>query len=323
MSAGLDRNLPEAVMTDIRFDGRVAVVTGAGSGLGRAHALELARRGARVVVNDPGGDVAGQGGDTSIAERVAAEIRGAGGQAVADTHSVGAPESAKRVIQTAIDAWGRIDILVNNAGILRDKTLAKMDMHDFDHVVRVHLGGSAYCTHAALAHMQAAGYGRIVFTTSSAGLYGNFGQANYAAAKMGLVGLMNALRQEIGKYDIRVNTVAPVAVTRMTEGLPFADLIEVATPERVSPAVIFLAAESCTLNGEIIAAGGNYFSRVQVVEGEGVRCPGGVTPTAEWVAANWAAIADMGGARPFDSAMAALDGQFRAIESEITDGVGG
>jgi NAD(P)-dependent dehydrogenase (short-subunit alcohol dehydrogenase family) len=198
-------------MTDIRFDGRVAVVTGAGSGLGRAHALELARRGARVVVNDPGGDVAGQGGDTSIAERVAAEIRGDGGQAVADTHSVGAPESAKRVIQTAIDTWGRIDILVNNAGILRDKTLAKMDMHDFDHVVRVHLGGSAYCTHAALPHMQAAGYGRIVFTTSSAGLYGNFGQSNYAAAKLGIVGLMNALRQELGKYDIRVNTVAPIA----------------------------------------------------------------------------------------------------------------
>jgi NAD(P)-dependent dehydrogenase (short-subunit alcohol dehydrogenase family) len=310
-------------MKDIRFDGRVAVVTGAGSGLGRAHAIELARRGARVVVNDPGGNVNGQGGDGSVAERVAQEIRAAGGQAVADTHSVGAPESAKRVIQTAIDTWGKIDVLINNAGILRDKTLVKMDMHDFDHVVRVHLGGSAYCTHAALPHMQEAGYGRIVFTTSSAGLYGNFGQANYAAAKMGLVGLMNALKHETGKYNILVNTVAPVAVTRMTEGLPFADLIEIATPDRVTPAVVFLASQACTFSGEIVAAGGNYFSRVQVVEALGTRCPADTMPTPEWVAENWDAIADMTAARPFASAMAAMDGQFKDIESESADGVGG
>jgi len=309
-------------MKDIRFDGRVAVVTGAGSGLGRAHAIELARRGARVVVNDPGGTVNGHGGDASVAERVAQEIRAAGGQAVADAHSVGAPESARRTIQTAIDTWGKLDILVNNAGILRDKTLAKMDMHDFDHVVRVHLGGSAYCTHAALPHMQAGGYGRIVFTTSSAGLYGNFGQSNYAAAKMGLVGLMNALKHEVGKNNILVNTVAPVAVTRMTEGLPFADLIEIATPERVTPAVVFLASEACAFSGEIVAAGGNYFSRVQVVEALGVRCPTDTLPTPEWVAENWDAIADMTAARPFASAMAAMDGQFKEIESESSDGVG-
>ncbi len=306
-------------MNDIRFDGRVAVVTGAGSGLGRAHALELARRGARVLVNDPGGDVRGQGGDGGIADRVVNEIRAAGGHAIADHHSVGAPESARRVIETAMDAWGRIDVLVNNAGILRDKTLAKMDPHDFDHVVRVHLGGSAYCTQAALPHMQAAGYGRIVMTTSSAGLYGNFGQTNYAAAKLGIVGLMNALKQESAKFNILVNTVAPVAVTRMTEGLAFANLIEIATPDRVTPAVVFLASDRCTFSGEIIAAGGNYFSRVKLVEGEGVHLPPDETPTAEWVAANWPAIADMSGARPFDSAMAALDAQFRALEPEPGD----
>ncbi len=310
-------------MKDIRFDGRVAVVTGAGSGLGRAHALELARRGARVVVNDPGGSVQGDGGDASVAQRVVQEIVAAGGQAIADHHSVATPESARHVIQAAISAWGRLDILVNNAGILRDKTLAKMDMHDFDQVVRVHLGGSAYCTHAALPHMQAGGYGRVVLTTSSAGLYGNFGQTNYGAAKLGLVGLMNALKHETAKYNILVNTVAPVAVTRMTEGLPFADLIEIATPDRVTPAVVFLASDACTFSGEIVAAGGNYFSRVQIVEGQGVRCPIGTQPSAEWVAENWARIADMNGARPFDSAMAAMDGQFKAIESDGGDGEGG
>jgi NAD(P)-dependent dehydrogenase (short-subunit alcohol dehydrogenase family) len=310
-------------MNNIRFDGRVAVVTGAGSGLGRAHALELARRGARVLVNDPGGSVKGEGGDVSVAQRVVQEITAAGGQAVADHHSVATPESARHIIQAAINAWGRLDILVNNAGILRDKTLAKMDMHDFDQVVRVHLGGSAYCTHAALPHMQAGGYGRVVFTTSSAGLYGNFGQTNYGAAKLGLVGLMNALKHETGKYNILVNTVAPVAVTRMTEGLPFADLIEIATPDRVTPAVVFLASDGCTFSGEVVAAGGNYFSRVQLVEGQGVRCPIGVQPSAEWVAEQWARIADMSGARPFDSAMAAMDGQFKAIESDGGDGEGG
>jgi len=315
--------MPNDVKTDVTAIIGCAVMTGAGSGLGRAHALEFARRGARVVVNDPGGNVDGQGGDAAVAERVAEEIRAAGGQAIADTHSVGTPESARRVVQAAIDAWGRIDVLVNNAGILRDKSLAKMDMHDFDHVVRVHLGGSAYCTHAALPHMQGAGYGRVVFTTSSAGLYGNFGQANYAAAKLGIVGLMNALKHETARYNIRVNTVAPVAVTRMTEGLPFADLIEIATPERVTPAVIFLAGEDCTLAGEVVAAGGNYFARVQVVESQGARCPLGTPPTPEWVAEHWAEIADMTGARGFDSAMAALDGQFKAIEPEPGDtGVG-
>jgi NAD(P)-dependent dehydrogenase (short-subunit alcohol dehydrogenase family) len=254
---------------------------------------------------------------------VAHEIAEAGGAAHPYQLDVTDYEGYGKIVADVASKLGRIDVLVNNAGILRDKSLAKMDAHDFDQVVRVHLGGAAYCTSAALPHMQGAGYGRIVLTTSSAGLYGNFGQANYAAAKLGLVGLMNALKHETGKYNILVNTVAPVAVTRMTEGLPFADLIEIATPERVTPAVIFLASDACALSGEVMAAGGNYFSRVQIVEAQGARCPLGTLPTPEWVAENWDEIANMEGARGFDSAMAALDAQFEPIEPEPGDtGVG-
>jgi NAD(P)-dependent dehydrogenase (short-subunit alcohol dehydrogenase family) len=296
-------------MTPIRFDQRVAVVTGAGGGLGRAHALLLASRGAKVVVNDLGGTVSGVGGDNAAADRVVAEIRAAGGQAVPNHGDVADPAGARRLIATAIDAFGRIDVLINNAGILRDKSLAKMDPADFASVVTVHLLGSAFCTQAALGHMQAQAYGRIVMTTSAAGLYGNFGQTNYGAAKLGLVGLMNSLKLEAQKYGILVNTIAPVALTRMTEGLPFSAMLEQAAPERVSAAVAFLASEACTFSGEIVAAGAGYFARVQMVEGLGVHLDADeVTP--ENVAAHWPRIADMSGARPFDSAGAALLGAF-------------
>lgn len=292
-------------MNPIRFDGRVAVVTGAGGGLGRAHALLLASRGAKVVVNDPGGAVNGVGGDDAAAHRVVAEIRAAGGEAVASLHSVSEPEGARAIVQVAADTWGRVDVLVNNAGILRDKSLVKMDPADFASVVAVHLLGSAWCTQAALPHMQAQGYGRIVMTTSAAGLYGNFGQTNYGAAKLGLVGLMNSLKLEGQKHGILVNTVAPVALTRMTEGLGFSTLLAEASPERVAAAVAFLASEACTFSGEIVSAGAGYFSRVQIVEGPGVHLPPeGITP--EGVADAWPAIAAMDGAQPFASATAAL-----------------
>ena len=293
----------------IRFDNRVAIVTGAGGGLGRAHALLLAARGAKLVINDLGGTINGAGGDQAAADRVAAEIIANGGQAVANTSNVADPEGARALVKCAIDAFGRVDVLINNAGILRDKSLVKMEPADFASVVAVHLLGSAYCSREALSHMQGQGYGRIVMTTSAAGLYGNFGQTNYGAAKLGLVGLMNSLKQEGQKYGILVNTIAPVALTRMTEALPFAAMLQEASPERVSAAVAYLASEACTLSGEIVAAGAGYFARVQLVESRGVHLlPSEVSPEA--FAANWAQIADMTDARPFASAGAALLGAF-------------
>ena len=296
-------------MNPIRFDDRVAVITGAGGGLGRAHALLLAARGAKVVVNDLGGTLNGVGGDSAAADKVVAEIRAAGGAATPNYDNIADPEGARNLIKTAIDAYGRIDVLINNAGILRDKSLAKMEPADFASVVAVHLMGSAYCTQAALGHMQGRAYGRIVMTTSAAGLYGNFGQTNYGAAKLGLVGLMNSLKLEGRKYNILVNTVAPVALTRMTEELPFAAMIREASPERVSAAVAFLASEACEFSGEVVAAGAGYFARVQIMESAGVHLPlADVSPEA--VAAHWGKIADMTAARTFDSAGAALAGAF-------------
>ena len=293
----------------IRFDQRVAVVTGAGGGLGRAHALLLASRGAQLVVNDLGGMLNGAGAGSAAADQVVAEIQAAGGSAVANYDNIASPEGARSLIQSAISSYGRVDVLINNAGILRDKSLAKMDAADFASVVAVHLMGSAWCSQAALGHMQGQGYGRIVMTTSAAGLYGNFGQTNYGAAKLGLVGLMNSLKLEGRKYNILVNTIAPVALTRMTEALPFAAMLKEASPERVSAAVAYLASEVCDFTGEIVAAGAGYFARVQMMESAGVHLPPHqVSPEA--FAAHWQQIADMSSARPFDSAGAALAGAF-------------
>lgn len=275
----------------IRFDNRVAIVTGAGNGLGRAHALLLASRGAKVVVNDPGGARDGRGGDSAVADKVVAEIKAGGGQAVANYDSVAEQKAAANIVKTAVDAFGTVDIVVNNAGVLRDKSFPNMGMDDFLFVMQVHLMGSVYVTHAAWPILRQKTYGRVVLTSSSSGLYGNFGQTNYSAAKLALVGFMNTLRLEGQKYNIMVNSLAPVAGTRMTEDLMPADLVARMKPELVSPMVGYLCSEQCTRSGEIWAAGVGYFSRVEFREGAGVRVAG--QPTIEDVAQNIDKIADL------------------------------
>jgi NAD(P)-dependent dehydrogenase (short-subunit alcohol dehydrogenase family) len=275
----------------IRFDNRVAIVTGAGNGLGRAHALLLASRGAKVVVNDPGGARDGAGTDASVADKVVREITGVGGQAVANYDSVADAASAKRIVETALDAFGTVDIIVNNAGILRDKTFQNMAMEDYELVVKVHLMGSVFVTHAAWPILRQKAYGRVVMTSSNSGIYGNFGQSNYAAAKLAVVGLMNALRLEGQKYNIHINTIAPVAGTRMTEDLMPPEIVARLRPELVSPMVAYLCSEQCPYSGEIFAAGAGYFSRIEYREGPGVRLSG--LPNIDDVAANIEKIADL------------------------------
>jgi NAD(P)-dependent dehydrogenase (short-subunit alcohol dehydrogenase family) len=281
----------------IRFDGKVAIVTGAGGGLGRAHALELARRGAKVVVNDLGGAVDGSGGSSEAAQKVVGEIEALGGEAIANGGSVSDRAGAQSMVDDAVRRWGTVDILINNAGILRDKSFKKMDLDDFEAVVKVHLLGSVYCTRAAFPIMEAKGYGRIVMTTSSSGLYGNFGQSNYGAAKLGLVGLMNTLKLEGGRKGVRVNTIAPVAATRMTAdiGIP-EEVLAKLKPELVTPAVLYLCSEDAP-NGMIIEAGAGYYAQVQIVEGKGVHLGG--EATVDDVAAAIGKITDMSAATPF------------------------
>ena len=297
----------------IRYDNRVAVITGAGPGLGRSHALFLASRGAKVVVNDLGGAVDGSGASTSAGEKVVAEIKAAGGEAVANADSVATPEGAANIIKTAIDNYGRIDILINNAGNLRDKSFAKLQPEDFDAVVDVHLSGSAYCTLAAWPHMKDAGYGRIVMTTSSAGLFGNFGQGNYAAAKMGVFGLMNALKHEGRKFNININTLAPMALTRMTEDIMSDKIKPLVKPEFVTPIVAWFCAEENTTSGDVVEAGAGYYAKVQIVEGAGVVLGGGDIPTPELIQENYDKITDMREAAPFDSANDIMRHVFRTL----------
>jgi NAD(P)-dependent dehydrogenase (short-subunit alcohol dehydrogenase family) len=280
----------ENLKMDVRFEGRVAIVTGAGGGLGRRHALELAARGAKVVVNDFGGSVDGAGGATSTAEAVAEEIRAAGGEAIADHASVADFPAVEAMAEKAMAKWGRIDVLVNNAGILRDKTFAKMELEDFRAVLDVHLMGAVHCTKAVWEIMCAQQYGRIVMTTSSSGLYGNFGQSNYGAAKMALVGLMQTLALEGAKHNIRVNCVAPTAATRMTENLFGAEALTLFAPEAVTPAVLALACEGAPSRA-ILAAGAGGFERAYVTLTRGVFIPPG-EDAAERVRADLAAISD-------------------------------
>ncbi len=297
----------------IRYDNRVAVITGAGSGLGRSHALFLASRGAKVVVNDLGGAIDGSGASTSAGEKVVAEIKAAGGEAIANADSVATPEGAASIIQSAIDNYGQIDILINNAGNLRDKSFAKLQPEDFDAVVDVHLSGSAYCTLAAWPHMKEAGYGRVVMTTSSAGLFGNFGQGNYAAAKMGVYGLMNALKHEGRKFNINVNTLAPMALTRMTEDIMSDKIKPLVKPEFVTPIVAWFCAEENTTSGDVVEAGAGYYAKVQIVEGAGVVLGAGEIPTPELIQENYDKITDMSQAAAFDSANDIMRHVFRTL----------
>ena len=277
----------------IDFKGRVAIVTGAGGGLGKQHALALAARGAKVVVNDLGGDVHGVGGSVSAAQAVVDEIRAAGGEAIVNGASVTDFVAVQAMVQQAMDTWGRVDILVNNAGILRDKSFAKMDLADFRLVVDVHLMGAVHCSKAVWPIMQAQNYGRIVMTTSSSGLYGNFGQANYGAAKMALAGLMQTLSIEGEKNNIRVNCLAPTAATRMTEGLMPEAVLKALEPQAVVPAMLVMASEDAP-NRTIICAGAGSFEVAHITLTQGVHL--GLTPdTPERLAAALAQVTDRQG----------------------------
>ncbi len=277
----------------LEFSGRVAIVTGAGGGLGRQHALALAARGAKVVVNDLGGAVDGAGASTSAAQAVVDEIRAAGGEAIANGASVTDFEAVQAMVQQAVDTWGRVDILVNNAGILRDKSFAKMDISDFKLVVDVHLMGAVHCTKAVWAHMNTQKYGRIVMTTSSSGLYGNFGQSNYGAAKLALVGFMQTLAIEGAKNDIRVNCLAPTAATRMTEGLMSQEVLDALKPEAVVPAMLVLAAQDAPTRTILCAGAGTFESAHITLTGGAFIGIGGDAP--ERLAARLAEVTDRTG----------------------------
>lgn len=267
----------------IRFDGRVAIVTGAGAGLGRSHAVELAKRGAKVVVNDLGASVDGSGQSDSAAQQVVDQITAAGGEAMAHGADVSDPEQVADMVARAMDTWGRIDILINNAGILRDKTFSKMELSDFRKVVEVHLMGTATVTHACWPIMRDQRYGRIVLTASSSGLYGNFGQSNYGAAKAAMVGLMNVLHLEGARDDIRVNTLAPTAATRMTQDLMPPEALELLRPETITPGVLYLVSEDAP-SRVILGAGAGSFAVTKIYETPGATLTGDAL-TPEGVAA--------------------------------------
>ena len=284
-------------MADIRFDGKVAIVTGAGGGLGRQHALELARRGAKVVVNDLGGSMDGSGGSSAAADAVVAEIKAFGGEAIANGSSVTDDAGVALMVKQAMDAWGRIDILIANAGILRDKSFSKMEIADFELVLNVHLMGTVKPAKAVWEIMRAQNYGRIVVTTSSSGLYGNFGQSNYGAAKLGIIGFMNTLKLEGQKNNIHVNAISPVAATRMTEGLMPPEMLEKLKPEYVTPGVVYLASEEAP-TGAILTAGAGSFALSRIYETEGVYLgEGGLS--VEEIRDNWGKISETDGQKAY------------------------
>jgi NAD(P)-dependent dehydrogenase (short-subunit alcohol dehydrogenase family) len=280
----------------INFNGKVAIVTGAGGGLGRAHALYLARLGAKVVVNDLGGSLDGTGGNSAASEKVVAEIKAAGGQAIANGASVSDDAGVAHMVNQTMEAFGRIDVLIANAGILRDKSFGKMEIRDFATVVDVHLFGTVKPCKAVWDIMKGQGYGRIVVTTSSTGLYGNFGQTNYGAAKLSLVGFMNSLKLEGAKDNIKVNAICPVAATRMTEALMPPAVLEMLKPEFVSPAVAYLASEDAP-TGMIMTAAAGVFAAAQLVETDGVNLGQGAS--ADDIATHFKEIADWSTAKHY------------------------
>ena len=274
----------------IRYDGQVAIVTGAGNGLGRSHAIQLAARGAKVVVNDLGGTVDGSGGGSTASQAVVAEIEAAGGEAMAHGANVADFEQVQDMVVKTMERWGRVDVLVNNAGILRDKSFGKGSLEDFKLVLDVHLMGSVNCTKAVWEIMREQNYGRIVMTTSSSGLYGNFGQSNYGSAKMGVIGMMNTLAQEGAKNNIKVNALAPTAGTRMTEGLIPDQAFALMTPETVTPAVLYLVSQDAPTR-TILAAGAGGYAVAKIVETDGIYLDD-ADQTPEVIAEHWDAIAN-------------------------------
>ena len=279
----------------IRFDDKVAIVTGAGGGIGKEHALELARRGAKVVVNDLGGSVDGSGA-SDAANEVVDIIKSEGGEAISNGASVTDLQAVKAMVNQTMDEWGRIDILVNNAGILRDKSFHKVTLDDFDLVMDVHFQGSLNCTHTIYPIMREQEYGRIIFTSSASGVFGNFGQTNYGSAKMAMIGLMNTLKIEGQNKNVFTNSITPVAYTRMTESLIPEDFGKNLQSEYITPAVIYLAGEDAP-NGIIMAAGAGVFSRIFIHETMGVSLGMGEDMTPENIQANWDKISDMTDAR--------------------------
>ena len=280
----------------IKFGDKVVIVTGAGGGLGKSHALEFARRGAKVVVNDLGGSVDGSGGASDAANAVVEEIKAEGGEAIANGASVADQSGVQNMIDEVMSKWGRIDVLVNNAGILRDKSFHKISLEEFNAVMDVHFQGSVYTSHAVYPIMREQNFGRIIFTTSSGGLSGNFGQANYGAAKMAMIGLMNCLKIEGQKYNVHSSAVAPVALSRMTENLFPEGIGERFLPEYVTPAVIYLASDDAP-NGAIIGAGAGVFTQFRIFETMGLALGTGDDMTPENIAAGWSSVADMDDAR--------------------------
>ena len=292
----------------IRFDNRVAIVTGAGNGIGKSHALSLAALGAKVVVNDLGGARDGSGNSLSAAEAVVQEIKAKGGEAMADGANVAKYDEVAAMVEEAKKKWGRVDILVNNAGILRDKTFVKMEIEDFRLVLEVHLMGSVNCCKAVWETMREQNYGRIVLTASSSGLFGNFGQSNYGAAKAAMVGLMNVLHHEGQKFDIRVNTLSPTAATRMTEELLPPKVLALMQPEAITPAVLYMVSENAP-SRTIMGAGAGVYSVIRIMETQGVYFPP-EERTPDAIAAKFAEISDMKTAK-------ALEGAFQQTQKYV------
>lgn len=287
------------------FQNQIVLVTGAGGGLGRSHALLLASLGAKVLVNDPGAAVDGRGGGARPAEETVELIRAAGGEALADFHSVDTEAGAQAMVEAARQGLGGLHALVNNAGILRDVSFRKQSLADWEQVLAVHLNGSRHVTKAAWETFCSQGYGRVVFTTSASALYGNFGQSNYGAAKLGIVGLMHTLKEEAAKFDIKLNAIAPMARSRMTEGIFPPEILARLDPREVSPVVAYLASSACSVNGQCWSVAAGRVARVAVVEASGWKAPSDRAWGIDDVAANLERVTDLRGAEPFVNLMEA------------------